>query len=195
MHGRAGWSQVRTFTYLFGDVAAEVDCHELALDGTPTARSGWFRGGGLQGRQSLCDALAGGGDGASRALAEYERSSPKNNLEPGGAVAPPSVKRESEDCQVPSRWVCLSQRGGAAGPERSRAPCAPILALGQRLEQLLASTFASFRALGPPQSEPPSSLHAPRAHESGATPVISCKFETFTGRDRTSPWRSVGAGL
>lgn len=72
----------------------------------------------------------------------------RSSLGTGGAVVSCASNQLRSaggvDCQVPQRSECLSLRGGAAGPEWSRAPGTSTLALGQRLGQLSAYVFAHF---------------------------------------------------
>jgi hypothetical protein len=147
-----------TFTYRFADLAPRVDCSAGSRGGTPESRlhfatigrrpngAGWSGrwGGRLQdGRLPRYRRLCRGGVRVSLA----RRSS---RLGTGGAaVLTFPTERERVDCQVPSRCVCLSQRGGAAGPEWRRSPLGVSLALGQRLGQSFARGFIAFGRVGP----------------------------------------------
>lgn len=162
--GKSAYSS--TLSHSFDRILVAAGCHASLLDGTPEpqrnfARSvepsaGWGRRGGrLQGRQ--------------RRRRVPESTSFRFRLESilgaGGAVAPSLPRqRRSEDCQVPSRRLCLSLRHGAAGPEWRWAPRGSILTLGQRLEQSNACGFRSFARRTGSKSEPSHSvLRAPRA--------------------------------
>jgi hypothetical protein len=156
-----------TFTHCFARVGSDAHCHDPGRSGTCRSRIRWCElgspaGGGrdhpsalgrtlgtLVGRQSA--------DGGSRGAAAKARrsrrrgiasglgarsSGEKDRLGTGGAAAFAPVWSEGGDCQVPSRRVCLSLRGSAAGPEWRRTPVLRTLALGQRLGQLHARVFA-----------------------------------------------------
>lgn len=135
-----------TFPYSFAGIGATPGCHgpwrgdtpkfqrNLAAHGRPGA--GWGRrGGGLHCRHTYLRRALRGSDGVCFGFAL------ESNLGTGGAIY---LREEVEDCQVPSRRLCLSLRSGAAGPEWRWAPRARTLALGHRLEQPIASKFSSF---------------------------------------------------
>lgn len=160
-----------TFPYRFARVQAVAHCHERCRNGKPGARWGRHRGAGLLSRSTTTRRPACNG-----ASVRFRSDRPGGtSLGTGGAVASHFANpRVSEvggvDCQVPSRWMCLSQRGGAAGPERSPAPGPCTLALGQRLEQLTTRAFCTFHGTRNALAERPITLHLGSARRFRATP-------------------------
>ena len=157
-----------TFPYTFAGIVAAAGCHEVCPGDTsdahrhsvnPFGLTGW----GAPGRASARDSrrthrhftrtTGSSCDGGSRVRCE-------SILGAGGAI----VSRErDEDCQVPSRRLCLSLRYGAAGPEWRWAPRVPTLALEHCLEQLNARGIPALTGLGRHKSELTHSLPRSRS--------------------------------
>lgn len=187
-----------TFTHHFTLIAAAAGCHgpgqgvtrkaqrNPAAHGKPGA--GWGRrGGGLQCRNTYLRRAHRAGDGV-----RYGFETVQSILGTGGANI---LQAEGEDCQVPSRRLCLSLRSGAAGPEWRWAPRARTLTLGHSLEQPNALNFSSFGSFSPSTSE---RTHSARQPQSGTreTPfpfgTVSRSFWGHQANDRLS---AVEAGL
>lgn len=162
--GKSAYSS--TLSHSFDRILVAAGCHASLPDGTPEPQrnfagsvepsAGWGRRGGrLQGRQRHRRAPESTGF----------RFGFESILGAGGAVVSSLPRqRRSEDCQVPSRRLCLSLRHGAAGPEWRWAPRGSSLTLGQRLEQSNACGFRSFAGKTGSKSEPTHSvLRARRA--------------------------------
>lgn len=142
--------QAPTFNHSSASLHPEVHCRGWGDGGNWLARLG-RRGGELQRCSSTRRGPVGGGGDASvsslRPLSRQAFAGGESDLGSGGAVVSAfTSERGDGDCQVPSRWSCLSQRGGAAGPEWRRAPYASSLTLIQRLGQLPLSVFLYLRA-------------------------------------------------
>lgn len=154
------------FPHRFAEIHRRVDCGIAWQSATRQARLWPHRlPGPVEGRGGRGDRRRRSGDGvrpcrsrvlgrsvpACAALPSVALGGHRSSLGTGGAVVSHracSVRSAGGvDCQVPSRSECLSLRGGAAGPEWSRAPGTCSLALGQRLGQLSAYVFGHFGAV------------------------------------------------
>lgn len=147
-----------TFPYTFAGIVDAAGCHEVCPGDTPEFHRHSVNPFGLTewgapGRASARDsrrtqrhftrATGSSCDGGSCVRCE-------SILGAGGAI----VSRErDEDCQVPSRRLCLSLRYGAAGPEWRWAPRVPTLALERCLEQLNAREIPGLTGSGRHKSE------------------------------------------
>lgn len=156
---------VHTLPYRFARVAKATHCHAPWLGGTQGARFGETHLGRAPARQGPEPRAP---RGRVVALGLGPVAALRETLGPGGAavdtLAIESVRR---DCQVPVRRKCLSLRAGAAGPERSRAPRALSLALGQPLEQRHSVYFTPLQVFLTAAAEPLCSYSRPQRARQG----------------------------
>ena len=166
----------------FTPLQTEAYCHLRGGSVRSEARLGRRRGGPLQCTQQCRGRSRKRTVRSSETLETGLVARHESILEPGGAAVPGlAIEAERVDCQVPSRCLCLSQRGGAAGPEWSLAPRTHTLALGQRLGQRFSRIFVWFGTPRVGRAEPTRSKTPSGCRGFDATPV---RFGAVAGKRR-----------